>query len=469
MPSPGALLEANPLVPYFRAQDIVNHARSLPSPRPQRILSTRRTEPLSAPPPLPPRLMGSNFGLVPSTHAVYDLCWSFLLPLALSIIILCNPSAAARNTGQRIGSDAPQQLAAAAGSSPRVSIGPMGRVGLSFLIGAVGSVAGAAASFRVATMRGAEGWAFALPRSTAAQIAGAVVATYVGGSVNLFAVASAVGLIGAEGAGGASLLGALAASDIFLMAIYFSGLMAAHKTPFLRRVFPAAVTPTPVLEGGPREIATPLQEERGRPEQPTTVAADAAAARGERKHSFQSAWKTVPAVLALGVAICFLGNAAATLSPLPGTSTMAITLLTVCVTRVLARLAPKTQASFSRAGAPLATVLLNAFFGSVGASGRWAEVVGVAPAIFAFASLALGVHVSVMVAGAAVLNRCCGAGLGIDDIIVASNANIGGPSTSATFAGLIRRDDLVVPAAVWGTVGYAVATTLGVCVWTLLR
>ena len=148
---------------------------------------------------------------------------------------------------------------------------------------------------------------------------------------------------------------------------------------------------------------------------------------------------------------------------------MAVTLLTVCVTRVLTRLAPKTQARFSRAGAPLATVLLNAFFGSVGASGRWAEVVGVAPAIFAFASIALGMHISVMMAGAAVLNRCCGAGLSIDDMIVASNANIGGPSTSATFAGLIRRDELVVPAAVWGTVGYAMATTLGVGVWTLLR
>lgn len=404
---------------------------------------------------------------------MYDLCWSLLLPLALSIIILCNPSAAAAavtgNNGQRIGSDSSQQLAAAEGSSPGVSIRPMRRVGLSFLIGAVGSVAGVAASFRVATVRGAQGWAFALPRSTAAQIAGAVVATYVGGSVNLFAVASAVGLIGAKGAGGASLLGALAASDIFLMAIYFSGLMAAHKAPFLRRIFPTAVAPTPALEGGPREMVTPLQEERGRPEQPMTVAAGADAVRGERKHSFLSAWKTVPAVLALGGAICLLGNAAATLSPLPGTSTMAITLLTVCVTRVLARLAPKTQASFSRAGAPLATVLLNAFFGSVGASGRWTEVVGVAPAIFAFASLALGVHVSVMVAGVAALNRCCGAELGIDDMVVASNANIGGPSTSATFAGLIGRDDLVVPAAIWGTVGYATATTLGVGVWTLLR
>ena len=105
----------------------------------------------------------------------------------------------------------------------------------------------------------------------------------------------------------------------------------------------------------------------------------------------------------------------------------------------------------------------------MGASGRWLEVVGVAPAIFMFAALALAVHIAVMAAGAAVLNRFCGAGLGLDDIIVASNANIGGPSTAATFAGLLGKDELVVPAAVWGTVGYAIATTLGVGVWTILR
>ncbi|CAN0386505.1 unnamed protein product, partial [Scytosiphon promiscuus] len=92
-----------------------------------------------------------------------------------------------------------------------------------------------------------------------------------------------------------------------------------------------------------------------------------------------------------------------------------------------------------------------------------------APAVFVFASLALAVHVAFMAIGATALNRCCGAGLSIDDLIVASNANIGGPSTAATFAGLIGKADLVIPAAVWGTVGYAIATSLGVGVWAILR
>lgn len=323
----------------------------------------------------------------------------------------------------------------------RGSAGPMGRVGLCFLIGAFGSVAGVAASFRVATTCG--GRAFALPRDTAAQIAGAVTATYVGGGVNLFAVASVVGLIGATSVGGSSLFGALAAADIFLMSVYFSFLVAVHKSQ--------GSSPSAELEPPQGKI------EANQP------------ALGVRWRAFRTRSIDTLSLLVLGSIICFFGNAIARTSPLPGASTMAVTLLTVGATRVLTRLAPGFRASLSRTAPLVATVLLNSFFGSVGASGRWAEVVGVAPAIFVFAALALVVHMAFVATGAAIANRVFGARLGVDDVIVASNANIGGPSTAATFAGLIGKDELVVPAAVWGTVGYAVATTLGVGVWATLR
>lgn len=309
----------------------------------------------------------------------------------------------------------------------------MWRVGVSFLIGAFGSIAGVAASFRVVTT--CTGW-FAMPRGTAAQIAGAVTATYVGGSVNLLAVASAVGLVGATSVGGSSLLGALAAADIFLMSVYFSALVAAHKT--------LGSADLESLEG--KSTGT-----------------------GRRTLTFRRSIADTLSLLAIGSTICSFGNAVAGVSPLPGTSTMAVTLLTVGATRLLRRFAPAFLSSLSRSAPMVATILLNSFFGSVGASGRWAEVVGVAPAIFVFAALALAVHMVFMAAGAAIANALCGAGLGVDEIIVASNANIGGPSTAATFAGLLGKNDLVVPAAVWGTVGYAIATTLGVGVWATLR
>lgn len=337
-------------------------------------------------------------------------------------------------------------------------MGPMGRVGLAFTLGAAGSIVGVLAAFRVATSYAGAGGALTLPRETAAQIAGAVTATYVGGSVNLFAVAAAVGLVGAMNAEGASLLGALAASDVFLMAVYFSGLVAANKATYLRRIFPGKI----ILLGSPSTESGSSQRRK----EPSGTAE--LVATGGRT-PLRSRVVTITTLLGLGSVICLAGIAAARRSPVPGTSTMAVTLLTMAVTRALLRHAPSFQSSLARDGPTLATVLLNVFFGSVGAAGRWAQVVGVAPAIFAFASLALVLHAVLTVAGASVVNKFWGAGLGIDDIIVASNANIGGPSTAATFAGLIGQDELVVPAAVWGTVGYAIATTLGVGVWAILR
>ncbi|CAM9243337.1 unnamed protein product, partial [Hapterophycus canaliculatus] len=399
----------------------------------------------------------SNLNLVPATHAVYDLCWSFLLPLSLSIIILGNPIVIAREEQSSdmnlLGESAEARI------SHRESAGPIGRVGLSFLIGAVGSIVGVATSFRVATTFG--GQILALPRDTAAQIAGALTATYVGGSVNLFAVASSVGLIGATSVGGSSILGALAAADIFLMSVYFSFLVAANNIPIFRRIFPGRAAqeesrPGPMLESP--DVNSGVKRSQG-----------VTAAPSSRWRSFRYRATDTLALFVIGSVICAFSSMVASMSPLPGTSTMLVTLTTVGAVRAFARFAPDFQVGLSRTAPLIATVLLNAFFGSVGASGRWVEVVGVAPAVFVFASLALAVHVAFMAIGATVLNRCCGAGLSIDDLIVASNANIGGPSTAATFAGLVGKDDLVVPAAVWGTVGYAIATSLGVCVWAVLR
>lgn len=379
----------------------------------------------------------SNLSLVPAKHGLYDLCWSHLLPLSLAIIILGNPAVAERQKRK----PNPGLVGESTAARSRGPAGPMGRVGLCFLIGAFGSVAGVAASFRVATTCG--GRAFALPRATAAQIAGAVTATYVGGAVNLFAVASVVGLIGATSVGGSSLFGALAAADIFIMSVYFSFLVAVHKSQGSSAR--AGIEP-PQGKVGANQLA-----------------------RGVGWSAFRTRATDTLSLLVIGSIICFVGNAIASSSPLPGTSTMAVTLLTVGTTRMLTRLAPGFRARLSRTAPIVATVLLNSFFGSVGASGRFAEVVGVAPAIFSFAALALAMHVAFIAAGATIANRFFGAGLDVDDVLVASNANIGGPSTAATFAGLIGQDELVVPAAVWGTVGYAVATTLGVGVWAALR
>ena len=61
--------------------------------------------------------------------------------------------------------------------------------------------------------------------------------------------------------------------------------------------------------------------------------------------------------------------------------------------------------------------------------------------------------------------------IGIDEMVIASNANIGGPATAAAMAtsSSLQRPDLGLPATVTGTVGYALATALGVTLFKLLN
>ncbi|CAM9691439.1 unnamed protein product [Discosporangium mesarthrocarpum] len=397
----------------------------------------------------------SNAQLVPATHPIYDLCWTTLLPMSLVVIILGNT---ALSTRRPIKPSPSLGLEAVRGS-------PMSRVGLAYVIGAAGSLLGAVLGFCSVVYPWPTGSVLSLPRETAAQVAGALTATYIGGSVNLFAVAAAVGLSSGgsttveTGAEGASILGALAAVDVFLMAIYFTGLIAANRAPFLQRAFPS-----PPRASDPERSPTSVLGSPG---------CDGVPGKSHAKNGHCEALYHVGSVLlalATGYTVCAVGNAFALRVPLPGVATMIITVLSALVATLLGGVALGAQRTVAGVSPGLASVLLNMFFAAVGASGRISIVVGASPTLLLFAAVALAVHVASIFLGSYAMNRALGPGLvGLGDVIVASNANIGGASTAATFAGLIGRPSLVVPGAWWGTVGYAVASVMGVGMWALLR
>ena len=59
--------------------------------------------------------------------------------------------------------------------------------------------------------------------------------------------------------------------------------------------------------------------------------------------------------------------------------------------------------------------------------------------------------------------------LDLAEIVVASNANMGGPTSAAAMAVARRWDTLVIPAILCGTLGYATASFIGVAVGHWLR
>ena len=85
------------------------------------------------------------------------------------------------------------------------------------------------------------------------------------------------------------------------------------------------------------------------------------------------------------------------------------------------------------------------------------------PILFVFAALILTVHL-IFLLGAGKLFK-----LDLAEIVIASNANMGGPTTAAAMAVARNWRGLVIPAILCGTLGYAVATFIGVALGYWLK
>jgi len=321
--------------------------------------------------------------------------------------------------------------------SHQTKISSLKKVSIAYAIGALSSVVGAVGGFWMAT--GGPIPPLRLPQVLAAQCAGVLLATYIGGSVNFFAVADAVGL----SSGGSSILGALAAADILWMAVYFSGILLASRSEKIQNVFPKEKQFPSVHD---QESTQEKQYISGSVETP-------------RSSVLQSA--TVIGAFAFFVsklATC-LGNKL----PFPGASTGVLAVIASGAAWGLGTALPLQQyLQYTQVSGTLSRLLMNAFFAAVGASAKFSQIIGIGAPLFGLTGLVLLLHCVSLVVMTKLVNIVLKPSISLQEMLVASNANIGGPSTAATFASCIGETSLVMPATVVGTIGYAAATSLGV-------
>lgn len=357
----------------------------------------------------------ANIGVIPTQCPLYDdIVWGYVVPMGIPLLLLqCNI--------KRIWKEA-------------------GRMLTIFLIGAVGTVVGAFLAYFL--LRGPFGDAQSL-----AKVAAMMTGSYIGGSVNFTALANAFDA------------GALTASatvaDNLLMACYFFVLIAFAGMRFFRAQFRHPHIDE-VESGAAGRDAAQTQ----------------AAAFWSRK---DISLRDIATNFAYAIVVVWAANLIAglfsPLTPAPDAPAGAVTVLMNFVGRFLGSqyvwitTISVVVASFFterverlHGAQEIGTYLIYLFLFVIGVPANIYTVVTEAPLLLVLTLTMVVVNMVFCFVGARLLH------FDLEDAIIASNANIGGPTTAAGMAISQGWSRLVGPAMLIGTLGYVIGTYAGTMV-----
>lgn len=142
--------------------------------------------------------------------------------------------------------------------------------------------------------------------------------------------------------------------------------------------------------------------------------------------------------------------------------TLSSLVLTSLLTVASATIFPNWFQRLRSSGTAVGILFLQLFFAASGAAGSLVLVLRQAPSLIAFSALQLAIHFMVLV-GLGKLFR-----MNSNELLLASNANVGGPTTAAAMAQAKEWQRLVLPALLVGVLGYAMATAVALSLGPML-
>ena len=349
----------------------------------------------------------ANVGIIPVSCTLYDdVVWGIIVPMGIPMLLLqCNL--------KRIWSET-------------------GRLLVIFLIGSVGTVAGAFLSYFL--LKGPFGNAQDL-----AKVAVMMTGSYIGGGVNFAAMAS-------QYAAGSDITAAATVADNLLMAGYFFVLIAFAGSRFFRKQFKHPLIDE--VESGNVQKDAQTQ----------------AAAFWSRK---DISLKDIALNVAFSVTIVFLSQLISGIfKNLPdsnafmhfivnflGSQYVWITTLSVLVATFASRKVEALHGSQE-----IGTYLIYLFLFVIGVPANIYTVITKSPLLLVLTGIMVVVNMLFCFLGAKLLK------FNLEDAIIASNANIGGPTTAAGMAISQGWRDLVGPAMLIGTLGYVIGNYMATLV-----
>ena len=309
-------------------------------------------------------------------------------------------------------------------SDIRRIVSDTGSLLLAFVVGAVSTIIGTLVAFPLIPLKSLgvdQGW----------RVACALAARHIGGAINFVAVADTLNVQ-------SSAVSAAIAADNVVVAIYFSFLFYLAKT------------------GETDESSNQKRKDKN-----SEVAVIDPESIGDASPDGGSGitLSSIGASLCLSSCLVTVGGML-TRRILPGTSSLPlISLLTVASATMFPRFFSKLVPS----GAALGVLIMQMFFAVSGAAGSIKQVFQQAPSLFLFSALQIAVHFACLLILGKLAFR-----LDTRDLFLASNANVGGPTTAAAMAKGKEWPRRVLPALLIGVLGYASATAIALALGPIL-
>ena len=351
-----------------------------------------------------------NTNIIPPHAELYDdIVWGYVVPIAIPLLLLqTNIVKIWRETGRLL---------------------------VIFLIGAAGTICGALIGcvFLGSAIDG-------LPK-----VAAMMTGSYIGGGVNFTALADAFKVSG-------TLVSSTIVADNLNMAIYFLILLAIAGNAFFRRIYTH-----PLIDA---------VEKNGESDEGKTLAAQY---WGRKDISLRDIAMCVTYAVVVVTVSKFIGAILGTVispdanwftkmcSTFLGSQYVWITLISMIFATFFEK-----QASSMNGAQEIGTFFIYMFFFVIGVPASIMEILTNAPLLFVFCLIMVVVNMLFCLIGGKML------GFALEDILIASNANIGGPTTAAGMAISQGWNALVGPAMLVGTLGYVIGTYLGIIVGSLL-